>query len=34
MRLDVLRGDPAESGPTFPAFYLDQSNLDGSDVLA
>ena len=34
MRLDVMRGDPTESGPSFPAFYLDQSNLDGSNVLA
>jgi hypothetical protein len=32
-RLDVVQGDPVESGVLTPLFYLDASNVDGSDVL-
>jgi hypothetical protein len=33
VRLDILQGDMADSGPMVPPFYLDVSLLDGADVL-
>jgi hypothetical protein len=33
VRLDIIQGDLADSGPGVQPFYLDLSYLDGSDVL-
>jgi hypothetical protein len=33
VRLDIIQGDRADSGPDLQVFYLDVSLMDGSDVL-